>query len=89
MRAAAAQLETGQAVSTGPRWLAGKEQEEFQLQGPSIIEGFRRQGYRTVGSGAVGWFDPATETGRCLTNEFERFFIWQHLAVGGSACLDR
>ena len=59
----------------------GKEREEFQLQGPSIIEGFRRQGYRTIGSGAVGWFDPATETGRCLTDEFERFFYpgstWQ------------
>ena len=52
----------------------GKAREEFLLQGPSIIEGFRRQGYRTVGSGAVGWFDPATETGRCLTAEFERFF---------------
>ena len=59
----------------------GKEQEEFQLEGPSIIQGFRRLGYRTVGSGAVGWFDPATETGRCLTTEFERFFYpgstWQ------------
>ena len=29
----------------------------------------------------MGWFDPATETGRCLTAEFERFFYpgstWQ------------
>ena len=59
----------------------GKEREEFQLQGPSIIEGFRRLGYITVGSGAVGWFDPATETGRCLTDEFDEFFYpgstWQ------------
>ena len=59
----------------------GKEQEEFQLQGPSIIEGFRRLGYLTLGSGAVGWFNPATETGRCLTAEFEQFFYpgstWQ------------
>ena len=59
----------------------GKEQEEFQLQGPSIIEGFRRNGYLTLGSGAVGWFNPATETGRCLTAEFDRFFYpgstWQ------------
>ena len=59
----------------------GKEREEFQLKGPSIIEGFRRLGYRTIGSGAVGWFDPATETGRCLTAEFERFYYpgstWQ------------
>ena len=53
----------------------GKGAGRVLLQGPSIIEGFRRQGYRTVGSGAVGWFDPATETGRCLTAEFERFFI--------------
>ena len=59
----------------------GKEKEEFQLHGPSIVEGFRRQGYRTVGSGAVGWFDPSTETGRCLTADFERFFI---LVVPGS-----
>ena len=58
-----------------------RESEEFQLQGPSIIQGFRRLGYRTLGTGAVGWFDPATETGRCLTDEFERFFYpgstWQ------------
>ena len=58
-----------------------RSREEFQLQGPSIIEGFRRLGYRTLGSGAVGWFDPATETGRCLTAEFEQFFYpgstWQ------------
>ena len=58
----------------------GKQRDEFQLQGPSIIEGFRRLGYRTLGSGAVGWFDPATETGRCLSAEFDRFFYpgtWQ------------
>ena len=59
----------------------GKQREEFLLEGPSIIEGFRRLGYRTFGSGAVGWFDPGTETGRCLTAEFERFFYpgstWQ------------
>ena len=44
---------------------SGKEREEFQLKGPSIIEGFRQLGYRNLGS-TVGWFDPATETGRCL-----------------------
>ena len=59
----------------------GREHEKFRLEGPSIIEGFRRLGYRTLGSGAVGWFDPATETGRCLTAEFDQFFYpgstWQ------------
>ena len=37
----------------------------------------------------MGWFDPATETGRCLTDEFERFF---YPAAPGSwlnACLDK
>ena len=36
--------------------------------------GLPAPGYRTVGSGAVGWFDPDTETGRCLTSEFDEFF---------------
>jgi hypothetical protein len=54
-------------------WL-GKPQEPFQLEGPSIIEGFRRRGYRCVGSGAVGWFDPATETGGRLVGDFDEFF---------------
>lgn len=60
---------------------SGKEQEAFQLDGPSIIEGFRRRGYATIGSGAVGWFNPATETGQCLVQDFEQFFYpgttWQ------------
>ena len=52
----------------------GKQNEIFQLNGPSIIEGFRRKGYKTFGTGAVGWFDPETETGQCLTSEFDEFF---------------
>ena len=60
------QPKAGQVVSIGHAGWPGKEREEFQPR-PSIIEGFHRQGHRTVGSGAVGWFDPATETGRCLT----------------------
>lgn len=43
---------------------AGSDRDEFQLQGPSIIEGFRRLAYSTLGSGAVGLFDPAMETAR-------------------------
>ena len=52
----------------------GKPEEAFRLDGPSIVQGFRRLGYRTLGSGAVGWFDPATETGARLTEDFEHFF---------------
>lgn len=44
------------------------------LSGRNIIEGFRRQGYLTLGSGAVGWFNPATDAGRVLTDDFEHFY---------------
>ena len=46
----------------------------FELNGQNIIVGFRRQGYKTIGSGAVGWFDPNTETGQLLTADFDHFF---------------
>jgi hypothetical protein len=45
----------------------------FALEGRSIVDGFNRLGYVTVGTGAVGWFDPATETGRQLSADFGRF----------------
>jgi hypothetical protein len=45
----------------------------IELEGRNLIDGFRRRGYRTIGSGAVGWFDPATDTGRALTADFECF----------------
>lgn len=47
---------------------------EFELTGNNIVVGFRRLGYRTIGSGAVGWFDPETETGLNLTGDFEQYF---------------
>lgn len=51
-----------------------KGTECFTLVGGSIVEGFRQQGYLTIGSGAVGWFDPDTLTGRHLTKDFEKFY---------------
>jgi len=53
---------------------SGKELEGFKLQGPSIVEGFRRNGYRCIGSGAVGWFDPSSETGAVLSQHFDQFY---------------
>jgi hypothetical protein len=46
----------------------------IELDGRNIIDGFKRRGYRAVGTGAVGWFDPATDTGRALTADFDRFY---------------
>ena len=53
---------------------AGQDGEQsFRLEGPNIIEGFRRQGYCTIGSGAVDWFNTASETGAVLSQHFEHF----------------
>ena len=51
----------------------GRDEEGFCLEGSNLIEGFRQSGYRTIGSGAVDWFNPATETGAVLGAPFERF----------------
>jgi membrane-anchored protein YejM (alkaline phosphatase superfamily) len=53
--------------------LPGKA-EHFVLTGRNIIDGFKRLGYLTIGSGAVGWFDPNTETGQSLIQDFDAFF---------------
>lgn len=55
---------------------AGSDGEQsFQLEGANVIEGFRRQGYRTIGSGAVDWFNTASSTGAVLAAPFERFYF--------------
>ena len=51
----------------------GRDGEGFRLEGANMIEGFRRNGYRTIGSASVDWFNPATDTGAVLGAPFERF----------------
>jgi hypothetical protein len=58
--------------------------EAFRLEGGSIIQGFGRLGHRTIGSGAVCWFDPHTEVGRKLSRDFDTFFF-----PGGTSQLPR
>lgn len=53
----------------------GRDEEGFRLEGRNLIDGFRRQGYRTVGSGSVDWFNPSSETGAVLGSSFERFYF--------------
>ncbi len=53
----------------------GKGTEHFTLEGRNIIDGFKRKGYFTVGTGALGWFNPHTETGRLLTDDFDKFYF--------------
>jgi len=51
----------------------GSGKEIAQLEGRSIIDGFKRLGYAAVGTGAVGWFDPASPTGQLLSADFDEF----------------
>ena len=56
----------------GPGFAASKN-SGFDLTGRSIVDGFGRLGYRTLGSGAVRWFDPSTAPGVHLTQDFAAF----------------
>jgi hypothetical protein len=52
----------------------GKGTESYELDGRTIVEGFTRRGFKTIGTGAVGWFNPHVPTGRHLSEHFERYF---------------
>lgn len=54
--------------------IAGKGEEYFLLEGRNIIDGFKRRGYRAIGTGAVGWFNPDTETAAGLVGDFDAFY---------------
>lgn len=47
------------------------------LDGSNMVEGFRRQGYATIGTGAVSWFNPSLPAGRYLTEPFEHFKFFE------------
>ena len=53
----------------------GKGTEFMSLTGRNIIDGLKRRGYLAFGSGAVGWFDPKTDTGQHLTQDFDDFYF--------------
>ena len=46
----------------------------FVLDGVNIVDGFNNKGYLTIGTGAVEWFNPKTQTGSVLGDYFHQFF---------------
>jgi hypothetical protein len=52
----------------------GVRPQFIRLEGSNLIEGLKRKGYWTLGTGAVGWFDPQTDTGKALTCDFHEFY---------------
>jgi hypothetical protein len=62
----------------------GKGHEYATLEGRNIIDGMKRRGYTTFGTGGVGWFNPASDTGQVLTADFHQFYF-----PGNSHSLER
>ena len=46
----------------------------IRVSGANIIDGFRRLGYLTVGTGATRWFNSDVLTARTLVRPFDKFF---------------
>ena len=59
---------------SGPHFPNKAAPAHFVLDGHSIVDGFKRRGYKTIGTGAARWFDPAWETSRALISDFDEFF---------------
>lgn len=52
----------------------GHVQPYVELEGRSIVDGFRLRGFLTLGSGAVGWFDPGVPASEFLIRDFDHFY---------------
>lgn len=57
---------------------SGQARPYLELEGRNIIDGFRRQGFLTLGSGAVGWFDPSMPASVMLVQDFDHFYYKGH-----------
>lgn len=64
----------GKIFRMGHGGIAGKGGEHYLLNGHNVINGFKRLGYHALGTGAVGWFNPETETSGQLIGDFDDFF---------------
>lgn len=53
----------------------------FLISGDNIVDGFRNAGYRTIGTAAMGWFDPDTAVSATLRDGFDDFYFAGHQGV--------
>lgn len=53
--------------------LEDPKQGLYTLDGKNIIDGFRKRGYKTIGTGSVNWFNPRLKGAKYLINEFEYY----------------
>lgn len=53
----------------------GHARPGFSVSGDDVVSGFRNARYATVGTAAMGWFDPKTPVSKKLTGSFEQFLF--------------
>lgn len=53
----------------------------FTVTGDDIVDGFRNGGWRTIGTAAMGWFDPATPVSQTLRQGFDAFWFAERAGV--------
>jgi hypothetical protein len=51
----------------------GLRSDYKQLRGRTIIEGYKNEGFYTLGVAAMRWLDPKVASGRIITGDFEDF----------------
>lgn len=56
------------------RVAGGIRSDYMQLQGRTIVDGFRNRGYYAIGTASSRWFNPDVPTGTILTQDFNEFF---------------
>ncbi len=72
---------TGRAIRRKQLWRLGNPEAPrpaaATVEGENIIVGFRSQGYRTIGTGAMNWFNPNLPAGRYLSEPFDKFIFFE------------
>lgn len=53
----------------------------FTVDGDNIVDGFRNAGLATIGTAAMGWFDPDTPVSEPLLRGFDEFWFAQYAGV--------
>jgi hypothetical protein len=69
-------------LSTGEK--TGYGAPGFTLAGRNIVHGFANEGYRTIGTGAMQWFNPETEVSQMLISGFSDY-VFGSRGRGGPA----
>lgn len=88
----AIRLKGGQRKRNMPLWALSNPESPrasvHKLMGRNIVEGFRNNGFATLGSGAMNWFNPKLPAGKYLSDPFEFFKFFVNEFGSSHECAD-